>query len=142
MAHALMSRGTLIVDEVLQSSAVEAVEAVGDRRPRGTVLQLKSGDDLELGEELSRFILDVVARVAQGGSVAIQTVPEVLTTSTAARMLGVSRPTLMKLIKKGDLPATMVGTHHRVLHTDLVKLREVREAERHAAIESLLELEG
>lgn len=141
MSHALMSRGTLIVDEELQSSAVETLHKVGDRRPRGVVLQLKSGDDIELSEELSRFLLDVVSRMAQGGSVAIQTVPEVLTTSTAARMLGVSRPTLVKLIKSGELPATMVGTHHRVLHADIIKLRKSRESERRTAIESLLELE-
>lgn len=68
------------------------------------------------------------------------TPPEV-TTSTAAAMLGVSRPTLMKLVKNGEIPAHKVGTHTRLRTDDvLTAKRERRERER-AAYRELLELE-
>lgn len=95
-----------------------------------------------LPPEIGRVLQHVIAVMASGGSVTVSSVPKELTTSIAAEILGVSRPTLMKMITEGKVPAHRVGSHHR-LHADDVfaELRARRERER-AAFAALLELEG
>lgn len=92
----------------------------------------------EIGKVL-HHVLDVMAR---GGTVTIGTVPEVLTTSSAAGILGISRPTLMKMINEGSIPSHMVGTHHRLRADDVYAALRARRARERAAFEELMELEG
>ncbi|MBE6478056.1 MAG: helix-turn-helix domain-containing protein, partial [Propionibacteriaceae bacterium] len=66
--------------------------------------------------ELILRVLDVTAR---GGTLSVTALPEELTTSTAAKILGISRPTLMKMIREGRIPAHEVGTHHRLRTEDV-----------------------
>ncbi len=41
-----------------------------------------------------------------------------MTTTVAAQRIGISRPTLMKAIRSGDLPAHKVGSHFRIRTED------------------------
>lgn len=68
--------------------------------------------------------------------------PREVTTSTAAAMLGVSRPTLMKMVKDGLLPSRKVGTHTRLLSSDVLAAKKARRARERAAFAALLEVEG
>lgn len=92
----------------------------------------------EIGK-LLQHVLDVVAR---GGTVTVGSVPEILTTSTAAGILGISRPTLMKMINEGSIPSHMVGTHHRLRAEDVYAALRARRARERAAFEELMELKG
>lgn len=92
--------------------------------------------------EIGRLLQHVLDVMARGGTVTIGTVPEVLTTSTAAGILGISRPTLMKMIKEGSIPSHMVGTHHRLTAEDVRAALRARRARERAAFEELMELEG
>ena len=49
-----------------------------------------------------------------------------LTTQQAADLLGVSRPTVVRLITDGMLPAERVGNRHRLLLDDVLAYREQR----------------
>lgn len=99
------------------------------------------GGLVEIPAELSAILRDVLASLARGGAVSVSTMPELLTTTQAADLLGESRPTLMKRIRSGELESTMVGTHHRVRAADALKLRERLHAERRARALEFLELE-
>lgn len=93
-------------------------------------------------ESVGRLLQEVLQTVARGGTVTLSSVPDVLTTSAAASILGISRPTLMKMIDAGTIPSHRVGSHHRLKSKDVfAALRARRERER-AAFEALLELEG
>ena len=83
----------------------------------------------------------VLSIVARGGTVTIGSMPEELTTSTAAEQLGVSRPTLMKMIERGEIDAHKVGTHTRLRSTDVMEFRRSRQARRRQAFEELRALE-
>ena len=52
---------------------------------------------------------------------------ELLTTGEAARILGLSRQRVVELCRSGDLPYSTVGTHRRVLRSDVDQLRDVRQ---------------
>lgn len=91
--------------------------------------------------ELAQLLATVVETVAKGGTVTVGTMPEELTTTAAARLLGVSRPTLMKMIHSGEIAAHKVGTHNRLHTKDVLALRDRRLAERRRVFEELRELE-
>ena len=137
MGSALLTKGTLVVDETVRARAVQIVEEAGDERLLELFLATKTGRTLPLSTELAEFIDHILRRVAQGGSVSVVTMPEMLSTSAAADLLGVSRPTLMKLIRDGELVPEMAGTHHRLRHSDVEALRTRRENERHSTFEEM-----
>jgi excisionase family DNA binding protein len=44
----------------------------------------------------------------------LQSLPKEMTTNQAAEFLDVSRPFIIKLVKRGELPCRMVGKHRRI----------------------------
>ena len=141
MGSAVVTKGTVVVDETVRARAAEVVEEAGDERMLELFLGTATGRTIPLSPELAQFVDHVLRRVAQGGTVAVMSLPDVLTTSAAADLLGVSRPTLMKLIRDGVLPAEKVGTHHRLRQADVGALRVERENERHTTFEQLRSLD-
>lgn len=130
----------LLFDEQVKEEARAVAAEAHDRKLTGVVLQLEDGSQIKLPTELSRALLFTVRGLTQG-DVSMRAIPDELTTSTAASILGVSRPTVMKLIDSQTLPSTKVGSHHRLSAHDVFALREQREAERESAFERLREME-
>jgi excisionase family DNA binding protein len=78
----------------------------------------------------------VVKALRQGLAVTVAPTTQTLMTQQAADLLGVSRPTVIKLLDSGKVPFERVGTHRRVLLRDLLDYREQRRAEQYAALEA------
>lgn len=94
-----------------------------------------------LPPELSRLIRRVLEAIADGQTVTLQTLPEELSTTTAAHELGISRPTLMKMINNGEIAAHKVGSHHRLKRDDVRAMRRAQIARQREALDELLQLE-
>jgi excisionase family DNA binding protein len=62
-----------------------------------------------------------------------------LTTQEAADFLGVSRPTLVKLLEEGRIPYDQPGRHRRILFSDLLTYVQRRRDERRAALDRMTE---
>ncbi len=101
------------------------------------LVQRAGAPSTPLPQDLGRLLQDILTAVRSGATITIGSMPEQLTTSAAAAILGVSRPTLMKLISDGVLPATKVGSHTRLKQSDVLQAREERRARERAAFESL-----
>lgn len=99
------------------------------------------GGEIFLSPELTRIVLRTLSALADGGTVSIRAVPEVLSTTEAARTLGISRPTLMKMVRGGEIRATKVGTHTRLRNDDVLEFRAKREEDRAHAFMELRRLE-
>jgi excisionase family DNA binding protein len=63
-----------------------------------------------------------------------------LTTVEAANFLTVSRPFVIKEIDAGRTPHRMVGSHRRILLTDLMEYAKQMQASREAALDELSQL--
>ena len=62
-----------------------------------------------------------------------------LTTLQAAKVLGVSRPFLIKLLESGTLPYRKVGTHHRIRMEDVMNYKASIDKEREVILDQLVE---
>lgn len=87
--------------------------------------------------EIGRLLQHVLESIAAGHAVTVSSMPAILTTSTAAAVLGVSRPTLMRFIADGQLPAHKVGSHHRLKTADVLEFQRQRRSEARAAFEAM-----
>ncbi|XVX20405.1 helix-turn-helix domain-containing protein [Actinomycetota bacterium] len=93
-----------------------------------------------LPPELGRLLQEVLQSVASGSTLTIGAIPPELTTASAASLIGVSRPTLMRMIKDGDLPSHKVGSHTRVKASDVFAFLQARHERQTAAFNELREL--
>lgn len=92
--------------------------------------------------EINNAIVQVLHAIKEGLPISISTLPKEVTTTTAASMLGITRPTLMKHVRNGRIPAHMVGSHHRLLSSDVLTFREELKEEKRQAVFSLMDLEN
>lgn len=88
------------------------------------------GRPVPLSRDIQRLISQVLTSVAQRGEVTISRVPEELTSTVAAELLGVSRPTLMKWAREGRVATHKRGTHTRFKREDVLQLKRQRAEER------------
>lgn len=139
MSTLTLSNDSLIVDDHLRDEAVELVDNAEDGRISHLEV-VAGGCRHEVPEALSQLLVHVIERAARGGTLHIRSMPEELTTTVAAELLGVSRPTFMKYIHSGEIASRIVGTHHRVRAQDVLKLRELRDSARVEAFRALREV--
>ena len=97
--------------------------------------------DQTVPREISTILSTVIQAVAQGETLVIGKLPKELTTTEAARQLGISRPTLMKLIASGKIPAHKVGSHSRLKATDVLSYLKAEHERACASFEELRELD-
>ena len=83
-------------------------------------LQSSEGETVELPETLFDVLRQVSEALISGQGVSVIPMESQLTTQQAADYLGISRPTLVKLLESDEIPFTKVGRHRRVLLGDLV----------------------
>lgn len=93
---------------------------------------------LSLPRKSAEKVLALLDAERTTGAVVIP-IKEVFTTTEAATMLGLSRPTLMKLIEAGEIDHVKVGTHHRVPAQAVLDFQRARQARREKAAEVLAE---
>jgi excisionase family DNA binding protein len=94
------------------------------------------GDRVELPAEVYRVLRQVVEALRQGLAVTVAPLTLTLTTQQAADLLGVSRPTVIKLLEEGAIPFERTGTHRRIMLRDVLAYREQRRARQYAALEA------
>lgn len=97
------------------------------------------GDQVPLPMEVYQVLRQVVEAMRQGMAAVVAPKNLVLTTQQAAEFLGVSRPTLVKLLEDGAIPFDKPNRHRRVQLRDLITFQKARRSERRTVLGRLTE---
>jgi excisionase family DNA binding protein len=146
---ALMKRESMAVPEPIERTVVPG------ERPReyerllrlltaasGSQAELVSpdGERASLPQEVYEILRDTVDALARGQAGTSAPHGQMLTTQEAANLLGISRPTLVSLLMRGEIPYEQPGRHRRVLLEDVLAYQECRRREQAVALDELVEL--
>ena len=87
-------------------------------------------ESIPIPESIFNVLRQVIGYMRQGKGVSVIPVMEELTTQRAANLLGVSRPFLVDLLNRNEIPHHKTGTHRRIYLKDLIECRNKRDGER------------
>jgi len=96
------------------------------------------GSRVKLPPEVYEMLRDVLAALSQGLAITVAPTRTVLTTSQAAHLLGVSRPTLVRLLESGEIPFEKPARHRRVRLADVLAYQERGKRARAAALDEMV----
>jgi excisionase family DNA binding protein len=108
---------------------------VADETP--VSIRTSTGRDISVPEQLGEAIKAVVRSMAEGRSVVVADSEATVSPTTAAQMLGVSRPLVTRWIAEGLLTDSPVGSHHKIPISSILELRTVRAEAGYRAMEIL-----
>lgn len=97
----------------------------------------EDGTVLDLPTPAVEALAEVLEAAADGERAMVLRSPDDLTTEQTAAVLGVSRPTVVRIIEAGKLPARMVGTHRRLALGDVLAYRAASARRRSAALDEM-----
>lgn len=106
----------------------------------GRVVILADGGDtepVEVPESVVRVLAEALDHIGRGEAVQVVAENEEVTTGQAAELLGVSRPYLVGLVDRGEIPSRKVGTRRRLRLIDVLLYREIDQARRLGAARDL-----
>ncbi len=92
---------------------------------------------IELPKSAASLLIEILKQMAEGNAVSLLPVEPEITTQQAADLLCVSRPYLVGMIEKGELPARMVGNQRRLPLKDVLAYRLENQAKRKQALDEL-----
>lgn len=126
-------------ERVIQALVEEMASIVGRGRHTAKLVS-ESGEEVEIPASAFRALQLVAEGMAQGQSIALIPRGKELTTQQAAEILRVSRPHVVSLIEKGELPHHMVGTHRRIKSEDVLAYKAARDRRRRESLDELTHL--
>ena len=83
-------------------------------------ITLHNYESLRLPSKAISLLSTIISNMAAGKSIAIILSDATIGTQEAADYLGVSRPHVVRLLEKDEIPFSKVGTHRRIKVSDLV----------------------
>lgn len=78
------------------------------------------GTVYRLGDNAREAVLDLLHRLSRGDAVSVASIAELLTTSQAAELAGISHTFLRNLTDRGEIAVQYRGSHRRIRRQDIV----------------------
>ncbi|MCH8530926.1 MAG: helix-turn-helix domain-containing protein [Saccharospirillum sp.] len=125
------------VEQAKQSSRTLSKYANVDRVSLSLRGSDGQADELVLPGHVLQILLDVLAEMSQGNAISLIPYHQELSTQEAANLLNVSRPFLVGLLEKGDIPFRKVGSHRRVKLQDVITYKTDIDAKRTQVLDEL-----
>lgn len=106
-------------------------------RGRHLRLVVDDGEPIDVPEPVVEALAEVVSIMGQGRAVCVVSQNTQLTTGEAAQLLGVTRPTVVKLMEDGALPFSRPNSSRRVALHDVLSYKARRARARRAALDEM-----
>lgn len=133
------ARAPLAISELHRIQVLRLYREIHRSRAR---LVGPDGKTRSLPVSLHDFLVKLIGHLREGQSVAIVQNDAKLSTVEAARMLGVSRQFLIKVLERDEIPHHMVGTHRRVYVRDLLAYKTKRDSKCRQVLHDLTRAEA
>jgi excisionase family DNA binding protein len=134
----LVERPVLPPTDPAEQLELDDAAALLDGLPAHAALVAPDGTLVRLPPAVYDVIVQVITALRAGRAITVAPLAQRLTTQEAADLLGVSRPTLVKLLEDGKIPFEQPGRHRRVRLDDLIAFRDRRRIERSEALDELV----
>lgn len=128
------------IEQAKNSSRTLAKYANADRVQLSLKASNGPADDLILPGHVLQILLEVLAEMGKGNAISLVPMHQELSTQEAANLLNVSRPFLVGLLEKGEIPFRKVGAHRRVYLLDVMAYKERTDQQRGKALDALAAL--
>jgi excisionase family DNA binding protein len=136
--------GTIVPgpEEVQQARrSAPRLRRLAKRRRKAAVRSITvEGEEQAIAIPASAFqvLADAVDEMAKGHAIRITAHEEEVSTQRAADLLNVSRPYLIGLLEKGEIPFRKVGTHRRLRLSDVLAYKARSDADAERAFRELM----
>ncbi|MBK9102411.1 MAG: helix-turn-helix domain-containing protein [Austwickia sp.] len=128
-------------DEAVILDFIGALERTGGRAPeRRPAIVSADGTQHEIPEAMVDVLRQVAHALGAGMGVNVAPLNAMLTTQEAADFLGISRPTLVRILERGELPMEQPGRHRYVRLSDLLEYQQRSRADRRRALSDMVRL--
>jgi excisionase family DNA binding protein len=87
---------------------------------------VEQGKEIPLPESLINLISQALTKAVDGKKIVIIEKDDEVSPEKAAEFLHISRPFLLKRLDAGEIPFHMVGSHRRILMSDLIEYKRNR----------------
>lgn len=128
------------MEEAKVSSRMLSKYADADRVQMSLRASNGQAEDVVLPGPVIQLLLDILSEMAKGNAISLVSIHHELSTQEAANLLNVSRPHLVSLLEKGELPHRKVGAHRRVMARDVLDYKARLDAQRQVALDELTAL--
>ena len=118
----------------------EQAAAAADALTGGRVVVLprdQGRDPVEVPASVVRVLAEALDHAQRGEQVRVIADDEEIATQQAADLLNVSRPYLVGLVDRGEIPSRKVGARRRLKLADVLLYREVDQGRRREAVKAL-----
>lgn len=137
---------TFLADADQRAEIIDFVRALQDRQRKVAAFEPglvgPDGEKIPLPEPLYRALVQAAEALAQGFGVTVAPQHMKLSTYQAAEFLGISRPTLIRLLESDEIPfersSDRPGAHRRVRLSDLLAYQARRQHRREELLGSIL----
>jgi excisionase family DNA binding protein len=119
------------------AAVLESVTAFLRDRGSAELVACDGDTRIPLPDEMFAVLCDVAELLRQGKAVRVTHLSQRLTTSQAADILGVSRPTLIRLLEEKRIPYEQPRRHRLLRLDDVISYQRRRQAELHGALDDM-----
>lgn len=130
---------------VLPPADVHTMNAVRDLLVSyGTEVRLRgdSGEEVDIPRELHQVLVSAVEAMRLGKAITVAPVNLTVTTQEAADFLGISRPSVVKLLNESRIPyeRPAAGRHRRIRLSDLVDYQKRQRVEQAESLDAVVRI--
>lgn len=119
------------------AQAISELNAAKGKAGTRFMLADSSGVQIQLSEGAFNLVVRILSEMSKGNGIMVIPIHAELTTQQVADFLNVSRPFLISLLEKHEIPFRTVGRHRRVRLEDIMNYKKRIDQKRLEALDEL-----